>query len=74
MSGVTDSGYRDQPFGRTPAPATSQAGSSRTSGLWSRFTAWRAHRRATRFDRRAARRDWVDQVPPWAFGILHRGG
>ena len=74
MSDITDSGYRDQPFGRTPALATSEAGSNRTSGPWSRFTAWRAHRRATRFDRRAARRDWVDQIPPWAFGILHRGG
>ena len=74
MSGITDAGHPDQRFGRTPALATTRAGSSRTTGLRSRFTAWRAHRRATRFDREAARRDWVDQIPPWAFGILHRGG
>ena len=74
MSGITDSGYRDQRLGRAPTVATTRAGSSRTTGLRSRFTAWRTHRRATRFDREAARRDWVDQIPPWAFGILHRGG
>ena len=74
MSGITDTGARDQRFGRAPAVATMGTEAVTQTGLRSRFSVWRAHRRATRFERQAARSDWVDQIPPWAFGILHRGG
>ncbi len=37
-----------------------------------RFMEWRAYRRQTKHARLAERRAWADQIPPWAFGILHR--
>ena len=73
MSSITDDRSREDRFtvpSALPRPQDAAPPAERSS----RFSAWRARRRATRFDRAAARRDWVDQVPPWAFGILHRGG
>lgn len=37
-----------------------------------RFAEWRATRRATKAERRARQEEWTAQIPPWAFGILHR--
>ena len=74
MSGITDAGGREERFAR-PAALPTVGVESRAAGRRSgRLAAWRAHRRATRFERQAARGEWANQIPVWAFGILHRGG
>ncbi|MDR6905512.1 hypothetical protein J2X63_001198 [Agromyces sp. 3263] len=74
MSGITDTREHDQRFGRAPTVASPRTEPVTQAGLRSRFSAWRAERRATRHERRAARSEWADGIPVWAFGILHRGG
>jgi hypothetical protein len=74
MSGITTAGGREERFARpaaVPAVGVESGGAARRSG---RLSVWRRHRRATRFERQAARNEWAAQIPVWAFGILHRGG
>lgn len=55
-----------------PARPTGEAATAVPRTPRRRFAEWRAYRRETKFARQEDRRTWADQIPPWAFGILHR--
>jgi hypothetical protein len=74
MSGITNAGGREERFAIRSAHSQADVESPEAAPRPRRFSAWRAHRRASRFERQAARSEWADQIPVWAFGILHRGG
>lgn len=73
MSGIDAgaSGY-DGRSRETSVDANERDGDEHAKSRRPHFAEWRELRRETRAARRAERRDWVDQIPPWAFGILHR--
>jgi hypothetical protein len=71
MSGIDGAGELDARYLEHSA-STSERGRRGQAPGRPRLAEWRAMRRETRAERSAARREWVDQIPPWAFGILHR--
>ncbi|MDQ0577593.1 hypothetical protein QFZ29_003816 [Agromyces albus] len=73
MSGYDEASEYDAPFQRASARVNERGATNPARSRLLRFAEWRAKRRATRPERRAARQEeWSDQIPPWSFGILHR--
>jgi hypothetical protein len=73
MSGIDEASEYDARFQKAGARANERDGMSQASSRLLRFAEWRATRRVTKAERRAARQEeWSEQIPPWAFGILHR--
>lgn len=71
MSGIDEANEYDARFASAPANEREEMNHARYG--MQRFAEWRAKRRETKAERRAARQEeWTAQIPPWAFGILHR--